>query len=427
MSRAIRTPILTALALALVFGGAAHLFGTAAHAQAFGRITLLVKDLEGNPVEGVKITATQDELAKFRVEELTNKKGKAVFSVADATKVYNFLLEYEGYPSLDLQFKPAVRGNVTREVTFDKGQARAEKDESGKTQVVYTPAERVFNEGVEALQAGDMATAKEKFLAALDKDSKMVGAHSAVAAVYLEEENYPEALASIDRLLALEPDNTRALRMRYEAHKGLGNDKEAKEALDALAKLDTGGDTTAMLYNEGVQAARVGDLKAARARFEDVLAIDPNMIHALTGVAFVYMNEKSYQEAATTAEKILGLEPGNAKALQLRYDAYRGLGDKATATEAMKALAAVNPAAMIEQLFNQGVELFNAGDGAAAVERFESVLELDPEHALAHYRLGVSQVGSNPASAKEHLQKFIELAPDHAEAPVAKDMLSYLQ
>lgn len=428
MSRAIRTPILTALALALVFGGAAHLFGTAAHAQAFGRITLLVQDLEENPVEGVRITCTQDELTKFRAEEVTNKKGKAVFSVADATKVYNFRFEYEGYPVLDLQFKPQVRGNVTREVTFDKGQARAEKDESGKTQVVFTPAERVFNEGVEALQAGDMVTAKAKFLAAVEKDSKMVGAHSAIAAVYLEEENYPEALASVNRLLALEPENTRGLRMRYEAHKSLGNDKEAEAALNVLSKLDKGGDTVAMLYNEGVQAAKLGDLKAARARFEEVLQIDPNMTHALTGVAFVYMNDKSYAEAAATAEKIIGLEPEHPKALQIRYDAYRGLGDKPKMEEALQALAAVNPGALIEQFYNKGVELFNGGDSAGAVEQFEAVLQIDAGYAPAHYRLGVAQVSAGDmAGAKMHLQKFLELSPDDPEAPAAKDMLSYLK
>ncbi len=428
MSRVLRTPILTALALALVFGGAAHLLGTAAHAQAFGRITLLVVDKEGNPVPGVKIVCTQAELAKIRIEETTNKKGKAVFSVADATKVYNFHLEYEGIPPMDVEFKPEVRGNVTREITLDKGQATAERDESGETTVYYTPAERVFNTGVEALQAGDMATAKEKFLAALDKDPKMAAAHSAMAGVHLAEENYQAALTSVDQLLELEPENTRGFRMRYEAHKALGNDKEADEALDALSKLGGGGDTVTILYNEGVQAAKIGDLKSARARFEEALALDPNMTHALTGVAFVYMNEKSYAEAAATAEKILTLEPNHEKALAIRYDAYRGLGDKAKTEEALKALAAVNPQALVEQFFNQGVALFNAGDSAAAVEQFEAVLQIDPKNAQAHYRLGVAQVSAGDmAGAKEHLQKFLELAPDDPEAPAAKDMLSYIQ
>ncbi len=426
MSRAIRTPILTALALTLVFGGA--LFDTAAHAQAFGRLTLVVKDTEGNPVQGVQIVCTQDELTRFRVEETTNKKGKATFSVADATKIYNFHLEYEDYPPMDLQFKPELRGNITREITLDQGQVVAEKDESGKTQVVYTPAERVFNEGVEALQGGDMAAAKEKFLAAVDKDPKMAMAQSAMAGVYIEEKDYPAALASIDRLLELEPTNARGYRMRYEAHKAMGNNKEAEAALDALSKLDTGGDTVTMLYNEGVQAAKIGDLKSARARFEEALAINPEMTHALTGVAFVYMHEKSYQEAATTAERILGLEPQHPKALALRYDAYKALGDAAKTEEALQALAAVDPKALVDQFYNKGVELFNGGDAKGAVEQFESVLKIDPEHAASHYRLGVSQVSAGDmAGAKAHLEKFIELAPDDPEAPAAKDMLSYLQ
>lgn len=427
MSRAIRIPILTTLALALLFGGAIHLLGTAAHAQAFGRLTIEVKDEEGNPVQGVQVVATQEQLNRFRIEQTTNKKGKATFSFADATMVYNFHLEYEGYPPMDLQFKPELQGNVTHDVTLQKGERQVRPEESGGT-VYYTPAERVFNEGVEALQGGDMATAKEKFFAALEKDPKMAMAHSAMAGVYLEEKNYEAALASVDRLMEIEPDNTRGLRMRYEAYKALGQDDEADAALEALSKLDQGGDTLAMLYNEGVQAARVGDLKAARARFQEVLGLDPNFVHALNGLAFVYMHEKKYGEAAATAEKILGLEPQNPKALQVRYDAYRALGDAAKTEEALQALAAVNPQALIEQFFNKGVELFNNGESAAAVDQFEAVLQLDPEYALAHYRLGVAEVSAGDmAGAKTHLEKFLELAPDHPEAPAARDMLSYLE
>ena len=294
--------------------------------------------------------------------------------------------------------------------------------------MVYTPAERVFNEGVKLLQSGDMAGAKMKFLDAIEKDPKMAMAHSAMAGVYIEEEEYPAALASVNRLMELEPENTRGLRMSYEVHKVLGNEKEAEAALEKLSKLDQGGDTLAMLYNEGVQAARVGDLKAARARFNEVLALDPSFTHALNGLAFVSMHEEKFQEAATTAEKVLAIAPEDPKALQVRYDAYRALGEEGKTKEALQALAAVNPKALIDQFFNQGVELFNNGDAAAAVEKFKAVLELDPEYASAHYRMGVAQVSAGDmAGAKAHLEKFLALAPDDPEAAAAKDMLSYLQ
>lgn len=430
MNRGTRHPILMALACAAFLAAAFHLLAGPAYAHIFGRVTILVKDPDGNPVEGVKVSATTPELSRFKAEGTTNKKGKVTISVADATKNYDFRLEKEGFPPVDVPIKPQVRGTITREITFDnRGRQTVAADalEGGETITVYTPAERVFNEGVKLLKDGDMAGAKEKFIASLEKNPKMPLAHSALAGVYIEEKNFEEALASINRVLEMEPENTRALRMSYEADKALGNDKEAEAALTALSKLDKGGDTIAMLYNEGVQAARVDDLKSARARFEEVLELDSNMTHALTGMGLIHMNEKSYQDAVMVAEKILALEPENKRALQMRFDGYRGLGDQAKAKEALQALAAVDPTALIEEFFNKGVELFNGGDAAGAIAQFEAVLEIDPDHAHSHYRLGVSQVSAGDmAGAKEHLQKFLDLAPEDPEAPAAKDMLSYL-
>ena len=76
----------------------------------------------------------------------------------------------------------------------------------------YTPAQLVFNSGVESYQAGDLDTAKSKFLEALDMDPTLVAAHSALATIYIENEQYQEALESAQALAAAEPENPRAYR-----------------------------------------------------------------------------------------------------------------------------------------------------------------------------------------------------------------------
>lgn len=420
MFRRLRAQALLIPALLLTFSGSVE-------AQAYGRVTVMVKSEKGDPLKGVKVVVTCDELTRFHEESTTNKKGRAIFSFTDATKVYNFHFEYEDFQPADLPIKPEIRGSITREVILSEGQVVTAQEGGQEVRTIYSPAERVFNEGVAALQAGDMATAKTKFLAALDKNGKMVLAHSALAGVYIEEGDFESALASVNVFMEAEPNNPRALRMLYEAQKGLGNEDEAKKVLDKLAKLDRDGDAAAMIYNEGVAAIKVGDLASAKKSFEAALAVQPDLEAAIGAMAIIYLQDKNYQGAAEMAERHLQLSPDSARSLRVRWDAYRGLGDTEKAKMALDALAAEDPTVLIAELYNKGNELFDNGDTSGAIENFEQILSIDPNYPRAHYRLGVSLISAGQTdAAKEHLQKFLELAPEDPEAAAARDMLGYL-
>ncbi len=421
MFKGLRAQMLLSLVLLLAGNGIVE-------AQAFGRVTVIVKDVKGDPLQEVKVIVTCDELERFREETETNKKGKAVVSFTDATKTYNFRFEYPDYQPADMPIKPEIRGNVTREVTLSEGQVVTTREEGGgESRVIFSPAEKLFNEGVIVLKDGDFAGAKTKFIEALGKNDKMAPAHSALAGVYLAEENYEAALASINSYMELEPGNPNGFFMLYDAHTGLGNEKEAEAALKALKEADRGADTVTLIYNAGVAATKTANYASARARFLESLELDPSFKPAILGLALVYSSEGSYQQAAEYAEKHLALEPGNKRTLRIRWDAYRQLGDEEKTKTAFQDLAAADPKVLATEFYNKGNDLFESGDTAAAIKEFERVLEVDPEHARAHYRLGVCHVGSgNNAAAKQHLQKFIEMAPEDPEAPTAKDMLAYL-
>ena len=146
--RGLRAQILMTLAFLLAFSGTVE-------AQAYGRVVVVVNSVTGEPLQGVKVVVTCNELPKFREEAVTNKKGRATVSFTDATKVYNFHFEYEDYQPADLPIKPTIRDTLIREITLTEGQV-VETDDAGR--VRYSPAERVYNEGVMALKAGDMAT-----------------------------------------------------------------------------------------------------------------------------------------------------------------------------------------------------------------------------------------------------------------------------
>ena len=417
MFKGLQTYLPIFLILALATSGIAE-------AQAFGRVTVVVKNQDGKPLQGVKVTVTCDEMENYLHETETNKKGKAIVSVTDATKIYDFKFQYEDYQPAEMPIKPEVRGNITREVTMTEGQVVATEGGS----VSYTPAERIFNEGVVALKDGDLETAKTKFMESMEKDSKLSAAHSALAGVHLEQKNYQAALAAIESYRQLEPESINGWFMLYDVHTALGNQDEADAALKALKAADRSGDTVALIFNAGVAAVRAANYATAKARFLEALELDPNLEAAVSALALIFHREGDYAKAAEFAEKHLTTSPGDQQSLRIRWDSYEQLGDKEKAGAAFKELAAADPKVLATEFYNKAVELFESGDSAAALVEFERVIEIQPEHARAHYQLGICHVGTgDTAAAKKHLQKFLELAPDDPEAGSAKDMLSYLE
>ena len=396
----------------------------------FGRVTVKIVDEVGDPLPGAVITVTCDALVDFREEKTTDKKGKVTFGFADATYTYNFSFAAEGYTSANTRIKPEIKKTTFRTFPLEKLSAAPPPAQPGTTtRVIYTAAEKVFNEGVKLLEAGDSAAAKVKFLEALEKEPEMALAHSALISVYLGENDQDAALASAKKLVELNPSNTRGHRTMYEVYRAKGQTKEADAALEALSALDTGGDTAALVFNEAVDAYDVGDVATAKARFEEALKVNPELAPALSALAGIYIQEKNYAQAAEAAEKLLVLEPEHLKALNIRHDAYRGLGDAEKTEAAAQALATVDPTAAAGGVFERGVALFEGGDAASAAAEFERVLEIDPNYSRAYYRLGMCHISlGDTAQAKANLEKFIEVAPEgDPEIATARDMIGYLQ
>src|SRR6185436_17332110 len=99
---------------------------------------------------------------------------------------------------------------------------------------------------------------------------------------------------------------------------------------------------------------------------------------------------KRYKEALEIGNQLLALDPQSLEAQTIRYEAYKGLGDQAKAKEAFAAMSASNPGQTADSFFKQGVALFNANNIEQARAAFERVLAADPNHAKAHYMLGLS-------------------------------------
>jgi tetratricopeptide (TPR) repeat protein len=109
---------------------------------------------------------------------------------------------------------------------------------------------------------------------------------------------------------------------------------------------------------------------------------------------------------------------------QRKFDQAAAASKKATE---LSAAAGGTGGASPDVTYNQGVILFNAGKVAEAKPLFEQVIAANPNHAEAHYMLGMSQVGDNPAEAVKAFETYLKLAPSGPNAAMAKQFVDALK
>ena len=408
-----------ALCLALALAASAHAVGE-------GRVIGTITDPGGKPLPGIKITLTRPG-TDYKQEKVTDKNGKFTILVLDATQEYVLRMEKEGYDAYEETIKPRPSDTLRLSYTLAENKPVGPSEEEiqqieGKNQAITA-----FNEGVTALQANNLPTAEAKFKEATTLDPSLAPAFGALAEVSAEQKKHAEALAAADRFLELEPGAVRGLRVRFDAIRALGDKEKLGPALDALVAADKSRETAVRIFNLGAEASRGGDRDGAIAYLKRAVEIDPTLDQAYTAMGQVLLVKKSFKEAAQAVDPVLARNPNNLEALTIRYEALKAAGDKAGAAAAQQAMKAAQAAMNPEDLFKQGVALYNANNMADAVAAFQMALTADPKHAKSHYMLGLAYAGTDAAKAKEHLTKFLELAPNDPDAAQAKEMLTYLK
>jgi tetratricopeptide (TPR) repeat protein len=406
------------------------LTAAAAFAGTEARLHGKVLDPEGNIVEAATITVTTDALTTYHEVWKTNKKGRYSGFIADATLTYTLTVEKPGFQTYKEDVKLDLESTTKKDFTLLTGASAP----SEPTEVLDAPATRaanaainLYNEGATALRAGDFVTARQKLQEAVEKDPDLAAAHGVLALTLVQLKEHEAAVASATRALELTPGEPNALQAQYDAYRALGDSEKAKAAGEALAAAGQNADAARRVFNEGATATREGDMAGAISKFEEAARLDPSLSPAHDALAGLYYTAKRFEEAAAAAEKALEGDPTSLKALQVRAESYRILGQEDKALEALAAWAAADPSQGAEAVHNFGINAFNEGKTDLAIKSFEQAIAIDPAYAQSYFNLGLSHVNAgNSAAAKEAFQKFVEMAPDAADAATAREMMQYL-
>jgi len=295
-------------AVAALLAGATTLFAVA-QARIWGTIT----DENGKPVAGVKLTVTLPGVESYKVEEMSAADGSYAVTILDATRTYTYKFEKEGYQAIEQSFKVPINSNEKRDVVILSLEEARRRGPAGRELSAEDKAVLVFNEGAEAAQQGDLATARAKIEEAVALDPNLGAAHTALAAMHFTDKDYAAAVAEAEKARGIDPADVKALRILAEGYHELGETEKAAAASQALAAADP--KAGAMdLFNQGIREYNAGNMGKAQEIFEKALEGDPGFAktHYMLGMCYVSSGDSA--KAKQHLETFLAMAPGDADA-----------------------------------------------------------------------------------------------------------------
>ena len=288
---------------------AALLYAAAAFAGMQGRLTGTVTGPDGTPLEGVVITVTTPNIATFHMSTKTDNKGHYGLIVNDATIPYRIHFEKEGFAPHDEQKKLSTVEATTADVKMQKPQSGAPAAAQMSTQ---DQAAVAYNEGVEALKAGDKAGALAKFEDAVKKNPDLPQGWQALTILAYQNKDWAKVLENGQKATELDPSMTQLYQMMAAAAE---QTSDKKAAADWQAKYSAANpDTPEVIYNKGVESFNKKNYQEAADFFSKAVEAKPDFAIAHYQLGVVSLQLKRNAAAKEHLQKYLELEPNGSEA-----------------------------------------------------------------------------------------------------------------
>jgi tetratricopeptide (TPR) repeat protein len=240
-----------------------------------------------------------------------------------------------------------------------------------------------------------------------------------------------EAIATLMRSVALDPNHLPTLLTLAELHLGL---EQWQEAVDAYAKIVAVSDDPDVLrsahYRLGeLWSEKLNDVRRAISSYQNVLAIAPNDIAALAKLYELFSRAKDWENAADIVARLIDVESQPARLVEhfaaLADIQEKGFGDPRLAAEQLQHALAIDPTneTILQRFSNLAAHLGDWEALADAIRSFLVALAADQEGRGIHYRVQLGDVLKRRlgkvAEALEQFRAVVEIDPTHVEARLA--------
>ncbi len=301
-------------------------------------------------------------------------------------------------------------------------------DESQKKSDLKDPKQMIdllalFKKGADFLGEKKYEEAIAEFKKVLKKDPQNIDVFTCLGAVYHIMGNAEQAIEAYQQAVTLGPDhvdNLLQLGNLYihnkqpeegkvlfekviainercsEAYINLGiyyMEKEdwakARENLEKALEFDQG---LVLAKNHLVSAYyKQGNTKKAADLCQNILNDNPKDLSALLNMGIICMEQKKYTEALDSLKKLTDIQPDYSKAYQYMGMIYFYQRAFEKAVDAFQEASSKDPQ-WVDPYLNLGILYAqHKGEFEKALECFEKILEIDPQHALARQFLEQTQ------------------------------------
>jgi tetratricopeptide (TPR) repeat protein len=295
---------------------ATFLVAVAAHAQLPGTMFGQVFDDKGAPLAGVKIVITNPESPSFKQEETTDDRGRYTIFVSNALPAFTIAMSKDGYQPFSMAgVKIPARQRTRRNFNLSEASAVASQPAAEQDAEAAAGAGivKTYNEGVIALNANDLATAKTKFTEAIEKNPEYGQAYGGLARVLWKEEAWQGALDNALKSVQYNPEDTEINQVLYAAYNGLGQKDKAAEVLKKM-QAENPEKAGLNMFNQAADLYNSGNVAEAKKIFEQIAEGQPNHAKTHYMLGMCYAGEDNKAKAKEHFEKFLQLAPNDPDA-----------------------------------------------------------------------------------------------------------------
>jgi len=197
-----------------------------------------------------------------------------------------------------------------------------------------------------------------------------------IAKMYLHNDNFlAKAIGSLDRAIALEPNEPELYNLRGTAWSKMGESERAAADWEKVAQLRPNDSVWQM--NIAVDHLRRGDADAAIHALEAALRIDPKNATAYSNLGNALQKKGELDRAVEQYGRAIEIRPDYANAYSNRAYTHLLRGDHASALADCNRAIEINPRLPMA-FVNRGHVLAAQGDRAAASHSFRTAIDLDP-------------------------------------------------
>jgi tetratricopeptide (TPR) repeat protein len=291
-----------------------------AAAQSTGMVKGVVKDTQGQPVDGARVMIEMSEGTSRKFETKSNKKGEFI-QIGLPSGAYKVTAEKDKLASNTAEVR--VRIGTTAEANLvlgAPGAAAASKEALAKNAELKSTLEA----GIAASNAGNDVEAIAKFTHATELKPDCFDCYYNIGFLHSKKKEYDKAEAAYKKAIELKPDYA-------DAYSGLANLYNAQRKFDEAAAAQSkaaelagntagalaGGNADA-LFNQGVILWNAGKIPEAKEKFEAVIKANPNHAEAHYQLGMSLVNEGKLTDAANEFETYLKIAPTGPNAAQAK-------------------------------------------------------------------------------------------------------------